>query len=117
MYNVGDKNTEEKEQTKIIKNAAKVDRTPDLQIFSLTLLPAELQELTIKRKKKGRLGLQESETDKAEKNRGRGRQGLVVWWYGGTDIGQQSVRWIVGQSDSQTDWVIVSLMDSWIQWA
>ena len=38
-------------------------------------------------KKKGRLGLQESETDKAEKNRGRGRQGLVVWWDGGTDIG------------------------------
>ena len=82
---------------KVKKNAPDRVRTSDLQIFSLTLLPAELQELTIKRKKKGRLGLQESETDKAEKNRGRGRQGLVVWWYGG-----MVVRIVVSQMDSRT---------------
>ena len=40
------------------KNAPDRVRTSDLQIFSLTLLPAELQELTIKRTKKDRLGLQ-----------------------------------------------------------
>ena len=45
-------------QCKNKKNAPDRVRTSDLQIFSLTLLPAELQELTIKRTKKDRLGLQ-----------------------------------------------------------